>query len=144
MYDYGARFYDPAVGRFLSVDPLAEKYPGMSSYNYVGNNPINNIDMKGDSITPINGATYNIDRSRGRQAGEYTLHPGNMENASGETVPISVATVNYENGMYEDQWIIHTGQGYSNFMKNHGLYSRLIDFLDGEKDMLACGQLKAY
>jgi len=50
LYDYGFRCYDPAVGRFLSVDPLAEKYSGWSPYNYVLGNPIRNIDPQGDTV----------------------------------------------------------------------------------------------
>ena len=46
-YDYGARMYDPALCRFLTMDPLAEKYYGISPYAYCGNNPVKRIDPDG-------------------------------------------------------------------------------------------------
>ena len=49
-YDYGARQYDAALGRFTTTDRFAEKYYSMSSYQYGGNNPVGNIDVNGDSI----------------------------------------------------------------------------------------------
>ena len=49
-YDYGARHYDAALGRFTTNDRFAEKYYSMSPYQYVANNPVNNIDVNGDTI----------------------------------------------------------------------------------------------
>lgn len=53
LYYAGARYYDPRTSIWISVDPLAEKYPNISPYVYVANNPIGNIDPDGRQIIGV-------------------------------------------------------------------------------------------
>ena len=53
-YDFHAQFYDPLGGTFLTVDPLAAKYPEISPYVYCANNPVRFIDPTGRDIWEIN------------------------------------------------------------------------------------------
>jgi RHS repeat-associated protein len=46
-YDYGFRIYNPALGRFLSVDPLRGEYPWYTPYQFAGNMPVGAIDLDG-------------------------------------------------------------------------------------------------
>jgi len=63
---FGARYYDPAIGKFLAIDPLVEVYPGWTPYHYVLNNPISNIDptgkyvVKGTSVTRVGRNTARV------------------------------------------------------------------------------------
>ena len=53
LYYYGARYYDPVTSVWQSVDPLAEKYPNRSPYEYTFSNPIKYLDPNGmEGIPP--------------------------------------------------------------------------------------------
>ncbi len=57
-YNFGARMYDPRVGRFLSIDPREKDYPYFTPYCYAGNSPIMFIDENGEG--PILGMLINM------------------------------------------------------------------------------------
>jgi RHS repeat-associated protein len=48
--DFGARIYDSRLGRWLSLDPLENKYPNLSQYCFVNNNPVLFVDLDGMSF----------------------------------------------------------------------------------------------
>ena len=51
IQDYGFRLYNPAIARFLSVDPLAPSYPELTVYQFASNTPIWAIDLDGLEMT---------------------------------------------------------------------------------------------
>ena len=54
-YDYGARQYDAALGRWFAVDPLAEKYYNVSPYTFTGNYGFNVREVNGGLFIFVNG-----------------------------------------------------------------------------------------
>jgi RHS repeat-associated protein len=58
QYDFEARQYDPTVRRFITMDPLAEKYPHISPYAFCSNNPVNRIDPTGTEDYYFTNGTY--------------------------------------------------------------------------------------
>ena len=64
---FGARYYDSDASIFISVDPLASKYPSMSSYMYVAGNPVVLIDPNGMEIDLIDGVPDGGDKAERRR-----------------------------------------------------------------------------
>ncbi|WP_264791953.1 RHS repeat domain-containing protein [Aureispira anguillae] len=97
IQDYGFRLYNPALAKFLSVDPLAPEYPWYTPYQFAGNMPIVAIDLDGLEPQITNGSEFGGDASSATDhSGESvaTVTPdmnvqeyGDMESVEGEAPP---------------------------------------------------------
>ena len=55
---YGARYYDSDISQWLSIDPMADKYPSLSPYNYCADNPVILVDPDGRDFDPESERKY--------------------------------------------------------------------------------------
>ena len=80
-YSTEFRMYDPRVGRWLSSDPLAQKFPSLSPFIGMGNNPILFTDVRGDSIFSYGDQTSNMVKGLTKKYGkELSINFSSLNN----------------------------------------------------------------
>jgi RHS repeat-associated protein len=88
QYDYfGARYYDSRIGRWLAVDPLAEKYPSWNPFTYVTDNPLRFTDARGDSVSLL---------TRGAGGSDWAGHPTSISMFGHAALNIDGKVYSYE------------------------------------------------
>ncbi|MEN7551832.1 RHS repeat-associated core domain-containing protein [Rapidithrix thailandica] len=82
IQDYGFRLYNPEIGKFLSVDPLAPDYPWNSTYAFAENRVIDGIDLEGaERKSTIGKFSVDFGYTHGSDHVPYTQHTENIEYA---------------------------------------------------------------
>jgi RHS repeat-associated protein len=89
LQDYGFRIYNPSLGKFLSVDPLAPKFPFYSPYHFAGNKPTESVDLDG---LEDSGFTMQLDRQYSTAEGASKANAAAKVNAP-YTLPVAGAGV---------------------------------------------------
>jgi RHS repeat-associated protein len=131
LYDFSARTYDPAIGRFTTVDPLAEKYYPISPYAYCLNNPVMYVDRDGRDIRIANntaGALLNLAKIAATSYGQIVLDRliNSRRIYTAESVFLSKSS-KYENqtiNYVRDTWLSRMDGGYASneLFMGHEIY----------------------
>ncbi|MFQ9317668.1 DUF6443 domain-containing protein [Dysgonomonas mossii] len=135
LYDYSARYYESAVGRFTSVDPLAELHYDNSPYAYVLNNPIKYIDPFGmDTIYAYKDGT---EFDRVKAPGDHVTIYGPSEDAvvEGQTNPVQSYYSNILSGMAAGA----TSAGAVNSYRQYTQYNQALNIWRGQNGKIYQG-----
>ena len=129
LYYYGARYYDPRISLWMSVDPKQEAYPNYHSYCYVFNNPVNAIDPDGNEpikpqagtakgfVEEISNTGARSGRKHGQQAHNAMIGFGKIDFHFPRPLPANIGRINTYRNKY-----IYTTKGR---MVRYGTFSLL-------------------
>lgn len=153
-YDYGARYYDPQLGRFTGLDPLADKFNWVTPYNYAENSPISNIDLWGlqaFSVNLLSKAAIFIARTKNwsqgmvnytkdtNKGGKYISSGINSAKQSGLESQKVVSDLSHLVSPLSDNTEIRLGIGLKNSAKKYPIGFSLEAGSDGGKISLDLG-----
>jgi RHS repeat-associated protein len=132
LYYYGARYYDPRVSIWLSVDPLAEKYPNVSPYVYCFNNPVLYVDPDGRDprIIFVNGYLMMGELKGGKDYWNKSFRDGAVGYFTESFKGMQETYVNYNPSFYESA-SSRFDSGYE-YAKEH--YSELTQNMNMKED----------
>ncbi|HEY3402434.1 MAG TPA: RHS repeat-associated core domain-containing protein [Ohtaekwangia sp.] len=124
VYDYGFRIYNPAIAKFLSVDPLTKNYPWYTPYQFAGNKPIWKIDLDGaeedDSDANMAPSDYLNPIYKGKAGDMLGTGPVNIIDAF---IPFSFPFQNQAKNFAKavDGKFSFEGRGYKVVLNDHSL-----------------------
>ena len=103
---FGARAYDPVSCIFMQVDPMAEKYYGMTPYGYCAGNPVGVCDPQGDTIVVLftSGLIGHMALLAQNEQGQYVLYSKNGNKTQGPSSELIIANGRGTDDMGEDSY----------------------------------------
>jgi len=109
---FGARYQDSKYGIWYSVDPLAEKYPGVSSYVYCLDNPVKYVDPDGNQVNPAVGRMIAIhdQRFKDRYSRSIVINPDIKAKC---IFPIYNIQAAWNSSQYSDNSIVTTSTNFA-------------------------------